>query len=92
MKTKNWTGKEKAQIVLEGNKGQLTVGELCAKYGVHQSQYYRWRDQFLENIPKVFEMKKISKGEARLSFENSKLKRIIGDLTVELKKNDEEFL
>jgi hypothetical protein len=44
--------------------------------------------QFLENIPKVFETKAQSKKEKRLESENQKLKTMVGELTMELKKND----
>ena len=88
MKSKNWTSKEKLQIVLEGLKEKTTVAELCNKYGVHQSQYYKWRTQLLEDGGKAFELNSITRQEQRLQTENINLKRIIGDLTVELKKNE----
>jgi hypothetical protein len=42
--------------------------------------------QFLENIPRVFETKAQSKKEERLERENQKLKTMVGELTMELKK------
>jgi len=88
MKSRNWTSKEKLQIVLEGIKEKTTVAELCNKYGVHQSQYYSWRTHLLEHGVKAFELNSLTKQSRRLEAENNRLKRIIGDLTVELKKND----
>ena len=84
---RRWTSEEKAKIVLQGLKGR-SVAELCNEYQIHQQQYYTWRDKFLENAPKVFETGKQSQREERLERENKKLKTIIGDLTVELKKSD----
>lgn len=84
---RRWTSEEKAQIVLQGLKGRA-VAELCNEYQIHQTQYYRWRDLFLENAGKVFETNQQTKREERLERENKKLKTIIGDLTVELKKSD----
>ena len=84
---RRWTSEEKAKIVLQGLKGR-SVAELCNEYQIHQQQYYRWRDQFLENVDKVFDTNKQSKKEERLEREVRKLKGIIGDLTVELKKSD----
>lgn len=55
---------------------------------LEQRQYYTWRDKFLENASKVFETNQQTKREERLERENKKLKTIIGDLTVELKKSD----
>ena len=84
---RRWTAEEKAKIVLQGLKGRA-VAELCNEYQIHQQQYYRWREQFLENLDKVFETNKQNKKEERLKQEVQKLKAIIGDLTVELKKSD----
>lgn len=86
-KGRNWTSEEKARIILEGLKGR-SVAEICNEYQIHQTQYYKWRDQFLENAPKVFDTKGQSRKEERLEREVQRLKGIIGDLTVELKKSD----
>lgn len=86
-KRRTWTSKQKAKIVLEGLNGRA-VSDLCNEYQIHQTQYYRWRDQFLENLPEVFETKQKSNQEARLKKENEKLKQMVGELTMELKKSD----
>ena len=49
MKYRQWSSKQKAQIVLEGLSGQIDISKLCQKYQISQTQYYRWRDQFLAN-------------------------------------------
>lgn len=87
MKAKKWTSLEKFQIVIEGLKGQEKVADLCTRYGVAQSQYYKWRDQFIEHGTKIFE----AQPDKQLMYakaENQRLKSIIGDLTVELKKTE----
>ena len=86
-KERNWTAEDKAKIVLQGSKGRA-VSEICNEYQIHQTQYYKWREQFLENIPKVFETKSQSKKEERLERENQRLKTMVGELHLELKKND----
>ena len=91
MKKRQWTNQQKAQIVLEGLSGQIEVSKLCAKYEIAQTQYYKWRDLFLKECHASFEVKKQTTKEARLETENAKLKRIIGDLTIELKKNEYEL-
>lgn len=88
MKKRNWSPKEKLKIVLEGLKGRVPLGELCNQHQISQTQFYRWRDKLLEEGEKVFEYGGSNKGEERLKRENEKLKSIIGELTVELKKND----
>ncbi|MCA1624089.1 MAG: transposase [Acidobacteria bacterium] len=82
-----WTAEEKAKIVVQGLKGRA-VSEICNEHQIHQTQYYKWREQFLENVPKVFETNQQSKKEATLERENQKLKTMVGELAMELKKND----
>ena len=91
MKRRQWSSKEKLQIVLEGLSGKIEISKLCAKYQIAQTQYYRWRDQLLQFGNQAFETKNITKREQRLVNENRKLKNIIGELTVELKKTENEL-
>lgn len=88
MKRKKWTNEIKFKVVIEGLRGNVTVAELCAKYGVHQSQYYNWRDQFLREGNKVFQNKDNDKRENVLKQKMAKMEQMIGKLTLELKKND----
>lgn len=90
MKRKKWPSKKKWMVVVEGLKGRK-VAELCVEYGITQSQYYAWRDQFLSEGYKVFDQTKTDQKQATLERQNAKLKKIIGELTVELKKNDEWY-
>jgi transposase-like protein len=91
MDRRKWSSGDKMLIVLEGLKGKVPLGELCAKFQISQSQYYKWRDQLLANGPKVFDYGGVDRTTERLQHENQKLKRIIGELTVELKKSEYEL-
>ena len=91
MKYRQWTSKQKSQIVLEGLSGQIDITKLCQKYQVSQAQYYKWRDQFLQNCHESFDVKKKTDKEQRLENEVGKLRHIIGDLTIELKKSEYEL-
>jgi len=91
MEKRHWTSVEKLKIVLEGLSGQIEITKLCSKYQIAQTQYYKWRDQLLQFGHQAFETKSITKKEQRLEQENQKLRRIIGDLTVELKKTEIEL-
>ncbi len=91
MDRRKWSSRDKMLIVLEGLKGKVPLGELCAKFQISQSQYYKWRDQLLANGPKVFDYGGVDRTTERLQYENQKLKRIIGELTVELKKSEYEL-
>ena len=91
MKKRKWTSQEKLRIVLEGLSGQIEITKLCAKYQIAQTQYYQWRDHLLKHGHQAFETKNITKKEQHLEQEVKKLKNIIGDLTVELKKSEYEL-
>ncbi len=88
MKRRKWDPQEKAIIVLEGLKGKQ-VAEICNEYQIGQAQYYQWREQFLKNASKAFEDKKKNRRELSLTKENDELKKMVGELTVELKKTEE---
>ena len=91
MKYRQWTSKQKSQIVLEGLSGQIDITQLCQKYQVSQAQYYKWRDLFLQTCHQAFDVKKQSQKEQHLEQQVTKLKRIIGDMTIELKKSEYEL-
>jgi transposase-like protein len=90
MQRRKWDAKTKAMIVLEGLKGK-PVAELCNEHQLSQAQYDQWRDQFLAHAAKAFEVHEQSQREARLTQENARLKTLVGELTLELKKSDEVF-
>lgn len=88
MEKRHWTSQQKLTIVLEGLSGSIEISKLCAKYQIAQTQYYQWRDQLLKYGKQAFEIKNVTKKEQHLEQEVQKLKKIIGDLTIELKKNE----
>ena len=91
MKQRAWDSKTKAKIVLEGIKGR-PIAEICNEHQICQSQYYQWRDQFLSNVDKAFDSPKKASRELRLESEVQKLRALVGELTLELKKSGEVFL
>ena len=46
---------------------------MCGDRGISQSPYDQWRDQFLSNARKAFEIEKISQYQVRLESESSKV-------------------
>jgi len=86
MKRRKWDSKTKAMVVLQGLRGKL-VADICNEYQISQSEYYRWREAFLEKMPQIFD--NTDKKEERLLQENAKLKTLVGELTLELKKVNE---
>jgi transposase-like protein len=88
MKRRTWTPQQKTKIVLEGLAGR-PLAEICNQYQISQAQYYQWREHFLGNAARAFEGKDIEKRERRWKAENQKLKQMVADLSLELKKNED---
>jgi transposase-like protein len=88
MHRRKWDAKTKALIVLEGLKGK-PIAEICTEHQISQSLYYQWRDQFLANAAHAFELHQHTRREAHLEQENTRLKKLVGELLLELKKSDE---
>lgn len=88
MEKRKWSSQQKLQIVLEGLSGNIEISKLCSKYQIAQTQYYQWRDQLLKHGHQAFETKNITKKEQHLEQEVQKMRQIIGDLTIELKKSE----
>jgi transposase-like protein len=90
MKRRSWDSKTKSKIVLEGLSGK-PVSELCSEYQISQNQYYLWRDKFLAEAYRAFEGNDSAGEVTRLKAKTEKLQQIIGQLTVELKKTEDEL-
>ena len=86
MKRRKWTAKEKTMIVLLGIKDKQKVSDICTEHGISQAQYYQWRDQFLKNAEYSFEKATPNKKLTQLQNENERLKGVVGELMLELKK------
>jgi transposase-like protein len=86
MPRRKWDAQTKATIVLQGLKGR-PVADICTEHQISQAQYYQWRDQFMKKVPAVF--MNTERRQATLERENNQLKKMIGELTVELKKLNE---
>jgi len=80
---RKWDARTKAKLVLEGLMGGC-VNDLCRTHDLRPGQYYKWRGHFLENCYLVFEKRLDGQAESDLAIENEKLKRLVGELTLEL--------
>lgn len=90
MKKRSWDSKTKAKIVLEGLSGK-SISEVCNQHQISQNQYYLWRDKFLSEAHRAFETKENGGEVLRLKAKTLRLQQIIGQLTVELKKTEDEL-
>jgi len=82
MERRKFTPQFKAQVVLELLSGAKTPAQACRQYNIRDSLLYKWRREFLERAPRVFEEKDgaVQEYEARIA----ELERMVGKLTVEL--------
>jgi transposase-like protein len=87
---KTRTLEEKLSIVLEGIKGEVSVSEICRKYGLSQSVYYKWRDKFYEGGKKALSNTSGSIMPKTDQAKIEELEKVIGRQTIVievLKKN-----
>ena len=73
----------KAKVALEAVRGERTLNELAAEYGVHPVQITPWKKVVLEAVPQLFSSRRggVAKEEAALQ---AALYQQIGQLKVEL--------
>jgi len=88
MPRRKWDAQTKSTVVLEGIKGR-SVADICTEHQISQAQYYDWREQFLKKMPNMFSDN--GRREKLLARENSRLKKLVGELTLELKKRQERL-
>jgi transposase len=79
---KRYSADFKAKVALEAIRGELTIAQLVAKHGVHQTLIHGWKKQALEGLAGVFSAKTDAPGpESTVDIE--KLHAKIGELVVE---------
>jgi transposase len=53
-KRKRYSAAFKTQVALEAIRGELTVAQLAAKHGIHQTMINGWKKQATEGLTKLF--------------------------------------
>lgn len=80
---KRYSAEEKTRVALETLKGQKTLKELAAEYGVHPSQITQWKKQAVEEISLGFSGGRLRRERSEEALVAS-LYQEIGQLKVEL--------
>ena len=76
MKRKRY-GDEQIAFALRQAEGGTAVDEICRRMGVSEATFYRWKKQFAGMG--VAEIRRLK----QLEEENTKLKRLVADLTLD---------
>ncbi len=78
---RRFTPELKARVVLELISGATSLAEACRQYNLKPQTVSRWKAEFLEKAPQLFQTREQSSQEqARIA----ELERMIGRLTLEL--------
>jgi transposase len=78
---RQYTAEFKAKVVLEVLSGQKTPSEICRAHKLNLNVLARWRKEFVQQAPSLFEQ------NARKSQEQERiaeLERLVGQLTMKL--------
>jgi transposase len=81
-KRRRYSADFKAKVALEALRGELTIAQLVAKHGVHQTLINAWKRQAVEGMAAVFSGNAEAAETAR-GAEVEKLHAKIGELVVE---------
>lgn len=81
-----YSSEQKILIVMEGMRAELSIAELCRKYGISQPTYYKWSKEFVEAGKKRLsgdELREATSDEVKdLRKENTRLKESLADLVI----------
>ena len=81
-----FTSEQKVLIVMEGIRGEQSIAELCRKYSISDSTYYKWNKEFIEAGKARLDgdtVREATSDEVKeLRHENIRLKETLADLVV----------
>jgi transposase len=72
----------KAKVALAAVREQESVAQIGQRYGIHPNQIYKWKQELLDNLARVFERNGVADHGDGAEREQELLKKI-GELTVE---------
>ena len=80
-KRRTFSPEFKAQVVLAVLTGAKSGAQVCREHQIKDSVLSRWKQEFIERAPQLFERGKVqSQEEERIA----ELERLVGQLTMEL--------
>ncbi len=86
---RHYSSEEKIRIVLDGQRGEDSIAELCRREGISQGIYYKWSKDFMEAGKKrlaVDTARAATTDEVKeLRREAKDLKEVVAEQTLELR-------
>jgi len=83
MQRRQHSAEFKARVALEALRGERTINELAAEYGVHPVQITHWKKVVLEEAPTLFSRRRGAQSKEEDALKAA-LYQQIGQLKVEL--------
>ena len=80
-KRRNHSAAFKARVALEAVKGEQTLSELSARFGIHPTQIQQWKKQLVDGSKDIFSSS--DKERKQIEAEVKDLHAKIGQLTME---------
>ncbi len=78
---RTYTSEFKVRVVLEMLTSKKSLSQASREYGIKDSVLSRWRQEFLERAPQVFEQGKVEDSQAQRIAE---LERLVGRQALQL--------
>ena len=80
-KRRSFSGRFKAQVVLEVLTGVKSAAQVCREQGIKETLLSRWKQEFIERAPELFER---NRSQNQQDERVAELERVIGRLTLDL--------
>jgi transposase len=78
---RTYTPEFKARVVLEMLTNKMSLSQASREYGIKDSVLSRWRQEFLERAPEIFDQ---PRAEANQAQRIAELERMVGRLALQL--------
>jgi transposase-like protein len=85
---RSYTAEFKVRVVLELISGKKSLSDASREYGIKDSVISRWRQEFIERAPQIFEQPGEKDGQAERIAE---LERALGRVTLQLEMAKKVF-